>query len=426
MTKKLVNPKTKIYPSKQITFKCEGVLTLYTILYRFLPPFVVEWHIGRKEIYTCGLHSPRYRLFYLNFFIVLGIINLTASTLVFLNASKLPVSLVYATTSTTAVTILCVFCSCALMNHLHHFVYKFKCMKRLACYLYHQLSYQNCRHHRNLKSDLWSKVTVALKFLVVAIVIFPITVSIIRTLSPGGNKDPVGWAIYQMTPSPHQVCSTGNLFCKQSIRFLMYSLQFVFIYMRSVENCRFVVIFFALFLYWLELQQNCLRIFEDYCQDNCNIDKVLLHKYYSAWRIAHLEFFDGVTSVVMSVGFIMFVACNVITFRAFSNVPSWRVYIHFPMISIISGFFTKTLLTCITDIHVKSEKIVGLMKRKSLIDSKSGIKLRSKVALQLWTSARPVTYSCGQFFELVKGAEACYVYLVMLRTAEGLLLTKLE
>lgn len=417
-----------------IRFHCEKSLNLYNKLYSYMSHFPVEWN--GITVQTCGLQSKKYRWFYFNFFIILGLVNSTPALYILLHTKSIHYSLIYPTAQTQAVSILCTLCLLNLMANLDSYIYKFKLMKLLNLKLYTRLIGISRISAKNLSSN-WTQVAIVINFLLVLCLVLPFIMTIARIRAPGGAKDQMGWAVYEiLTKIQNMTCITqlkesnsSLITCEKIFQVLTFLLQFILVYIRSAENIRFIIVFCVIFTYWLELQDTCFKIIQAIYQITQN--KLIVFKWYSAWRLAHqYEWFNQIIASLMSLGFVILVMCNIITLRCVGVLGSFKVYIHFPLVSMITGFFVKTVMSCIVKTNVQSEKLIlKIIKECFVVKSKVFDGRRnseSKVALKLWKSAQPVSYFCGQYFKLVKGAELIYLYLVMLRTMEGLLFIKID
>ncbi len=417
-----------------LRFHCEKSLNLYNKLYSYMTHFPVEWN--GTSVQTCGLQSKKYRLFYFNFFIILGLVNSTPALYILFHTKSIHYSLIYPTAQTQAVSILCTLCLLTLMANFDSYIHKFKLMKLLNLKLYTRFIVISRISVKTLSSN-WTQVAFVINFLLVLCLILPFIMTIARIRTPGGAKDQMGWAVYEiLTRFQNMTCTEQSkesnsslLTCENFFQVLTFLLQFILVYIRSAENIRFIIVFCALFTYMLELQETCFKIIQAVYQTTEN--KLVVFKWYSAWRLAHqYEWFNQIIASLMSLGFVILVMCNIITLRCVGVLGSFKVYIHFPLVSMITGFFVKIIMSCIVKTHVQSEKLIlKIIKEWYVVKSKvfDGRRNReSTVALKLWKSAQPVSYFCGHYFKLVKGAELIYLYFVVLRTMEGLLFIKID
>lgn len=409
-------------------FQCEKCLNLYTTLYRYMSSFIVEWN--GTTVFTKGATSRKYYWFYVNFCGVLGLVSSVPSFYILLHTKSVPQTLIYTTLQTQTVSILCSFLLLNWISNLDTFVYKFRCMKLLNLRLYRQLNYSQLK--ASYPSTAWTTVAYFLNLLIIILFIIPLVLTTARTMHSTGNKDPLGWTVINIFKTIEAATCPANtntfysFYHHKVLHGFAFTLQFILVYIRTAENCRFIAIFFVLFLYWLELQQRCLKILKILARSKSS-HKLEIFKLYTAWRLAHLhECFSVFVSILMSIGFAIFVVCNIVTLRCFKVMPSWKIYIHFPIVSMITGFFVKILLTFITRIYIDSRNIIDLEMEKCLLATKATTSYRLRwwynLGYRFWKSACPVIYSCGHFFKLKQGLELLYLNLVMIRTLDGLLL----
>lgn len=179
------------------------------------------------------------------------------------------------------------------------------------------------------------------------------------------------------------------------------------------EACRFFSLFYCVAMYIFELEIRYVEHIYKLVYQYSNFGKgIHILKWYKSLQIAHQTLqssFSLLVACILGDGFVIIVACNLATLRAYNLLPI-EVYWLMPMVAVVTALFVAFVLSFAIKINERTSKSIRMKK------SNENQKVRKQYA-----AIRPVVFSCRGLFHLKRGTESGYFYWVFLRTIDGIL-----
>lgn len=186
------------------------------------------------------------------------------------------------------------------------------------------------------------------------------------------------------------------------------------------EACRLYAFYLPKLVYLIELHFSILRGLN---RIPLKQPKMFLKWYraFQVWESAFDGYIGSMVGTLLGCGFVIFIVSNVGTLKYYSMLPL-PVYLINPFVSFLVFAITFVTLPFAVHLEETTRKFVWQRKTQFRLQLREAWgNLEGEFMAKKFSCLRPVTFSCGGFYPLHRGAETDFYMYVTLRTTDLLL-----
>lgn len=420
-----INKNIRISYERSIFSYCTKVFKMYHFLFFWYPSkIVLNVKSASFQFQNVSTANSKYFIWYFNLIIVCAIFGLTSCIYVICHASSVSSAKLTVSGGLIGMGVLNVGSSYQIILHVDEIVQGFHCTEQVIRGMEKLSLSTTCKNVQN--KAFWEMISTIMQFLTIIFAFIPfflVPAAIYNTVDPFVITIPLFFPLSW-----------------QSIGAVKYLILIIRIYLSAVcamEACRFYAIYFPTVLQLLEYQLRCVNMVFLYTLPfvEDQLYGLTFFKWYNACLVARrisLDAWCSLIAILQGVGFVIFVTCNVASFKCYGIIPL-QVYWIMPTVSIACAFIHYCFLPLNIQVRTLCDRYLKARKHQLYLycyQPSSENHVNSFALKGFWNrklyarklrSLRPMGFSCGPFFEMTN-IKSQYFYDIFLRSVDGILL----